>query len=155
MISTQSNTSIPRPTPLTTPNGIQIQSAVLPQYTLRTDRQTDRQTDTQTDRPTDQPTDGLGNKSVLCTNTRLRLIEYSDVAKNCRRHFVSGHKNDRHKGRQILMVLDCQAIVILTSTTVFYRIRVYIQCTPLKSDIYFRFSSEILDVERTTILSRM
>jgi len=28
-------------TPLTTPNGIQIQSAVLPQYTLRTDPPTD------------------------------------------------------------------------------------------------------------------
>ena len=29
--------------PLTTPNGIQIQSAISPQYTLRTDKQTDRQ----------------------------------------------------------------------------------------------------------------
>jgi len=36
-----SNTPIPRLTQLTTPNGIRIQSAVLPQYTLRTDRQTD------------------------------------------------------------------------------------------------------------------
>jgi len=32
-----SNTPIPRPTPLTTPNGIWIKSAVLPQYTLQTD----------------------------------------------------------------------------------------------------------------------
>ena len=42
---TPSNTPIPRPTPLTTPNGIQIQSAVFPQFTHRgqTDRQTDRQ----------------------------------------------------------------------------------------------------------------
>ena len=47
-----SNTPISRPTPLTTPNGIQIQSAILPQYTFRTDR------------PTDQPTDGLGDRSV-------------------------------------------------------------------------------------------
>ena len=37
-----SNTSIPQLTPFTTPNGIRIQSAVLPQYTFRTDRQTDR-----------------------------------------------------------------------------------------------------------------
>jgi len=37
-----SNRLIPRPTTLTTPNGIQIQSAVLPQYTPQTDRQTDR-----------------------------------------------------------------------------------------------------------------
>ena len=37
------NTPIPRPIPLTTPNGIQIQSAVLPQYTLRTDIHTNRQ----------------------------------------------------------------------------------------------------------------
>jgi len=37
----QSNTPIPWPTPLTTPNGIQMQSAVL-QYTLWTDRLTGR-----------------------------------------------------------------------------------------------------------------
>ena len=35
-----SNTPIPRSTPFTTPNGIQIQSAVFPQFTQRTDRQT-------------------------------------------------------------------------------------------------------------------
>jgi len=40
-----SNTPMPRPTPLTTPNGIWIHSAVLPQYTFRTDRQTDQPTD--------------------------------------------------------------------------------------------------------------
>ena len=40
-----SNTPIPRPTPLTIPNGIRIHSA-----TFRTDRQTDRQTDRHTDR---------------------------------------------------------------------------------------------------------
>jgi len=43
-ICTPSNTPIPRPTPLTTSNGIQIQSAVFPKYTFGTD--TDRQTDT-------------------------------------------------------------------------------------------------------------
>jgi len=36
---------MPGPTPLTIPNGIQIHSAVLTQYTSRTDRQTDTQTD--------------------------------------------------------------------------------------------------------------
>ena len=40
-----SNTSIPRPTPLTAPNGIRIHSAVLPQYTFRTHS---RHTDTRT-----------------------------------------------------------------------------------------------------------
>jgi len=35
---TPSNTTIPRPTPLTIPNGIRIQSAMLPQYTFRTHR---------------------------------------------------------------------------------------------------------------------
>jgi len=39
----------PRPTPLTIPNGIRIQSAVLPQYTFWTDT---------------RPTDGLGDRSV-------------------------------------------------------------------------------------------
>jgi len=39
-----SDTPIHRPTPFTTPNGIQIQSAVLPQYTPS--EEIDRQTDT-------------------------------------------------------------------------------------------------------------
>jgi len=52
MISTPSYTPIPRLTPLTTPNGIQIQSAICPQYTLQTDthRQTDRQRHRQRER---------------------------------------------------------------------------------------------------------
>jgi len=45
-----SNTLILWPTPLTIPNGILIQSAVLPQYTFRTYSQTDSKTDKQTDR---------------------------------------------------------------------------------------------------------
>jgi len=45
-----SNTPLPRPISLTIPNGIWIQSAVIPQYTFRTDRLTDRETDGQTDR---------------------------------------------------------------------------------------------------------
>ena len=40
-ISTACNTPFPRPTLLTTPNGIQIQSAVLTQYTFWTDAKTD------------------------------------------------------------------------------------------------------------------
>jgi len=44
-ISTPSNAPI---RPLTAPNGIRIQSAILPQYTIRTDWPTDRQTDRQT-----------------------------------------------------------------------------------------------------------
>ena len=42
MITTPSTKPIPRPNPLITPNGIWIQSAVLPQYSFRTDRQMDR-----------------------------------------------------------------------------------------------------------------
>ena len=60
--SPPSNTSIPRPTPLTTPNDIQIQSAVLSQYTLRGDR----------------PTDGLGDNSVPASgllHARLYVVE--------------------------------------------------------------------------------
>jgi len=53
---TPSNALIRRPTPLTTPNGTRIHSAVLPQYTFWTDRQTDRQTD--------RPTDGLRKNPV-------------------------------------------------------------------------------------------
>jgi len=42
---TPSNTPIPRPTPLTTPNSMWIQSAVFPQYiTFRKDKHTDRPT---------------------------------------------------------------------------------------------------------------
>jgi len=43
--TTPSNAPIPRPTPLTIPNGIRIHSAILPQYTFRTDRPSDTQTD--------------------------------------------------------------------------------------------------------------
>jgi len=44
-----SNTSFLWPTRATTPNGISIQSAVFPQYTLVTNRQIDWQTDRQND----------------------------------------------------------------------------------------------------------
>ena len=47
---TPSNTAIPRPTPFTIPNGIQIHSAILPHYTFRRDRHRHTQTHTQTDR---------------------------------------------------------------------------------------------------------
>ena len=60
---TPSNTPIPRPTPLNNPNGIRIHSAILPQYTFRTDRQTDRPT---------------GRQMVwgqTCKNTRLRSTD--------------------------------------------------------------------------------
>jgi len=49
---------ITRLTPITNPNGIQIQLAVLPQYTLWTDRPTDRPT-VKTDRQTDRQTHGI------------------------------------------------------------------------------------------------
>jgi len=42
---TPSNTWMPVATPLTIPNGIRIHSAVLPQYTFRTDRPTDTHTE--------------------------------------------------------------------------------------------------------------
>jgi len=71
-ITIQSNTPISRPTPLTIPNGIRIQLAVLPQYILQTDRQTDRQSD--------RRTYGLGECSVIKA-VYARLIE-SDTAKN-------------------------------------------------------------------------
>jgi len=58
---------IPRLTPLTNLNGIQSQSAILPQYTPF--RQTIRQTDRQT-----RPTDGIYDKSVP--------LYYSDAANN-------------------------------------------------------------------------
>ena len=53
---------VPRPTPLTTPNGIRIRSAVLPQYTFRTDRHTDRPTDTT---HTHRPTNGINDWSMI------------------------------------------------------------------------------------------
>jgi len=79
-ISTQSNTPIPRLTPLSTPNAIQIQSAVFLQFTHLTDRQTDK------------PTDGIGNKSVRIPAYRLRstaLIdsEYAAVCNINASHF--------------------------------------------------------------------
>jgi len=68
---TPSNTPIPRLTQLATPNAIQIQSAVFPQFTHRTDRQTYRQTEGRSRRQT-------------CKNTRLHSIVLmeSDAADN-------------------------------------------------------------------------
>jgi len=48
----------PLPTPLFTPNGIQIQPAVFPQFTHRTDQQTDR-----------------WDRRQVCSNTRQRSID--------------------------------------------------------------------------------
>jgi len=60
---TPSNTPISRPIPLTYPNGIRIQSVVLPQYIIQTDRQTDRWA-----------------RQQACKNTRLGCIKlYSDA----------------------------------------------------------------------------
>jgi len=59
-----SNTPIPWSTPLTTPNGMWIQSAISPQYTLRTDRPTDR-----------------WSRRMFCSAPLAMLIE-SDVLKS-------------------------------------------------------------------------
>jgi len=73
-ISTLSNTSIARPTnPTHHPSSMQIQSAVFPEFTHRTDRRTDIQTE-------------RWARRQACTNTRLRCrpihVAYSDVANN-------------------------------------------------------------------------
>ena len=73
MITTPSNTPVLRPTPLSTPNGIRIQSAVLPHYTFRTDRRTDTQTD--------RPTDGIGNRSVR----RALTLDYIDKERRAKK----------------------------------------------------------------------
>jgi len=67
-----SNAPIPRPISLTTPNGIQIQSAVFPQITNRTDRPTDR-----------------WDRRQVCENTRLPstvLIVQSNAANKNHNH---------------------------------------------------------------------
>jgi len=62
---TPSNTPIPQPTQLTTPNGIQIQLAVFPQFAHRTDRPIERQSDRWSRRQT-------------CKNTHLLSIALTD-----------------------------------------------------------------------------
>jgi len=57
-----SNTPIHQPTPLATPNGVQIQSATI----LPLDRQTDRETNKQTDR---------WDRRQVCSNTSLRSMD--------------------------------------------------------------------------------
>jgi len=57
----------PSTDPIHQPNGIRIQSAVLPQYIFRTDRQTDSQTDTQRDKSTH----GIGDRSVRQENCAI------------------------------------------------------------------------------------
>jgi len=70
-----SNTPIPRLTPLTTSNGIQIQSAIFSQFTHRTNQNTERKTNRQTD---------SWARRQLCSNTRLccNVLIESDNAKN-------------------------------------------------------------------------
>jgi len=65
-----SNTPIPQPTPLTTPNGIWGHSAVLPQYTFWTHRQTDMHTHRETDR---------WDKRQVYSNSIYTLLIVSDV----------------------------------------------------------------------------
>jgi len=72
-ISTPSTTPKPRPTPLTTPYGIQIQLAVLPQYTFRT----------RTDRQTHRPTDNLGDRSVR----RALMLCYVDSERHAKNYY--------------------------------------------------------------------
>ena len=62
-----------RPTALTTPNGIQIQSAVFPQFIHRTDRPTDRQAGRQTNR---------WDRRQVFSNSRLRCIDCIPLANN-------------------------------------------------------------------------
>jgi len=62
---------IPRPIPLTTPNGVRIQSAVLPQYTFRTDIHT------QTDR---------WDKRQVYSNDAYALL-YSQKVTHCVMHY--------------------------------------------------------------------
>jgi len=64
MISTPSYIPIPRPTPLTTPNSIHIQWAILPQFTFQIARQAD-----------------TWDKQQVCSKSRLCLLE-SDAAIN-------------------------------------------------------------------------
>jgi len=52
----------PSPSTISTPNGIQIQSAILPQSTHRTDRLTDRHTD-------------RWDRQQVCSNIRLSSID--------------------------------------------------------------------------------
>ena len=75
-----SNIPTPRPTPLTIPNGIWIQSAVLPQYTFWTDWQTDRQTDRPTH--THTQTDRWTRRHVYTISAQALYIDIeSDVLK--------------------------------------------------------------------------
>jgi len=67
MINAPSNTPMAQLTSLTTPNGIQIQSAVLPQYTCWTDRQNDRLTN-------------RWDWQQLCKSTHLVLTLYYTIA---------------------------------------------------------------------------
>ena len=68
MITTPSNTPIPRLIPLTVPNGIWIQSAILPKYTFRF-RQTHRHT------LAHRPTDGIDDGSTPLVLTLAILTE--------------------------------------------------------------------------------
>jgi len=77
-----SNTPISRLTPLTTPNGIQIQLAIFPQFTHG-----------QTDRPTDRWS--IGDSSV--PTPAYALLYYSDAANNMSKHWREINRSDNKK----------------------------------------------------------
>ena len=88
-ITTPSNTPITRPTPLITLNGIRIHSAVLPQYTFRTDRHTDRHTQRPTRLPAGDRHAAAGAYiRVACTLLGVHLLLswrcYSSYCRRCR-----------------------------------------------------------------------
>jgi len=94
-----SNKPIPWPTPLTTPNGIWIQSAILPQYTFRTNRE--------------RPTDGLGDVSKNSAYTHNTTVLWPSwilsgttwVATKYRKHMVT--KSTTTNRKTIVGVAQC------------------------------------------------
>jgi len=73
------NTPIPRPTPLTIPNGIRIQLAVLPQYTFWGHRPIDRLTH--------KPTDRWDRRQLDSMSTYARYIDRQRHTNNAQTPF--------------------------------------------------------------------
>jgi len=88
--STLSNTPISRPILLTTPNSIQINSAVLSQYTFWTDSQNDWLTN-------------KWSRQQTCTKSAYALLIDSDTLKTWNHVYTRFRQNNQYKAPQCFM----------------------------------------------------
>jgi len=124
-VATPSNTPIFRPTPLTTPNGIRIQSAVLPQYTFRTHTQTD-------DGPAGEKPIPIPAYAVTDIATRLRTTSAAQSRPNVRRvrRYGTSPRQRMHSPTACASCTICTMLPTIFCTVIKSLLQVVPKCVP-------------------------